>query len=348
MSPADKQRIKYAFNQPRLEHIAIWAEDLDKSAAFLEEALGWKRHPLVFGVPEENPVFGGMELAFVDANGLWIELVQPTTEGPGQEFLKLKGNGAIVELDFEIDDFNVNTEAYKQRGINLIGMDGEPLRAEGLLQEWVLVDGKRVPADEHLSYLPFDLARGTSIELFTEEANGALLVRDNDYPDAPRTPASAPRLDNVMVLAEDFEQSLKVYTEILTLPRHSSSAGLRRDWLGFEAQSHAWIEANKSGFWIELVGTRGGTKGGLGKHADGTIVEMGVEVPDIDAFSRRMAAKGIVMTAGDSVSLPAGQSSVADPRTGDRYCYFPLNKSHGMRIMVFQRGGSESVFAKRA
>jgi catechol 2,3-dioxygenase-like lactoylglutathione lyase family enzyme len=347
MSAVETQRPKYAFNQPRLEHIAIWAEDIDKSAAFLEETLGWKRHPLVFGVPEENPVFGGMELAFVDANGLWIELVQPTTEGPGKEFLKLKGNGAIVELDFEIDDFESNTEAYKKRGIDLIGMDGELLQAGGLLQEWVLVDGKRVPADEHLSYLPFDLARGTSIELFTEEANGALLVRDNDYPDALRTPASAPRLDNVVVLAEDFEQSLKVYTEILTLPRHASNVGVRREWMGFKEQSHAWIEANKSDFWIELVGPRGGEKGVLATHGDGAIVEMGVEVADIDAFSRQMAAKGITMTAGDNVSLPAGQSAMADSQTGDRYCYFPLNKSRGMRIMVFQRGGAQSAFTKR-
>jgi catechol 2,3-dioxygenase-like lactoylglutathione lyase family enzyme len=347
MSAVATQRAKYAFNQPRLEHIAIWAEDIDKSAAFLEEALGWKRHPLVFGVPEDNPVFGGMELAFVDANGLWIELVQPTTEGPGKEFLKLKGNGAIVELDFEIDDFDANTEAYKKRGINLIGMDGELLTAGGLLQEWVLVGGKRVPADEHLSYLPFDLARGTSIELFTEEANGALLVRDNDYPNAPKTPKSAPRLDNVVVLAEDFEQSLKVYTEILNLPRHSSIVGVHRGWMGFKEQSHAWIEANKSGFWIELVGPRGGDKGVLATQGDGAIVEMGVEVADIDAFTRQMAGKGIVMTAGDSVNLPAGKTAITDPRTGDRYCYFPLNKSHGMRIMVFQCGGSESVFAKR-
>src|SRR5436309_2621587 len=68
---------------PKLEHIAVWTADIDKTAAFLTSELGWRRHPLQFGVRNESPEFGGMKLAFVDANGLWLELVQPTTPGPG-------------------------------------------------------------------------------------------------------------------------------------------------------------------------------------------------------------------------------------------------------------------------
>src|ERR1700722_19751325 len=85
---------------PHLEHLAVWVQDLDKTAAFLQDALGWRRHPLKFGVEADSKVYGGMKLGFVDANGIWLELVQPTTPGPGMDFLKEKGNGAPGKLDF--------------------------------------------------------------------------------------------------------------------------------------------------------------------------------------------------------------------------------------------------------
>ena len=76
-------------------------------------------------------------------------------------------------------------------------------------------------------------------------------------------------------------------------------------------------------------------------------MELAAEVPDIEAFHDAMKAKGITMTAGDGVSLPAGAKAVTTP-TGDRYSYFPLEKSEGMRIMVFQRAaGPDSALAQR-
>ena len=81
---------------------------------------------------------------------------------------------------------------------------------------------------------------------------------------------------------------------------------------------------------------------------DGALVELGVEVSDIDAFYDAMKAKGITMTAGDGVALPAGKKSVAVASSGDRFSYFPLDKSEGMRVLVFQRGPEgTSVFARR-
>jgi hypothetical protein len=46
------------------------------------------------------------------------------------------------------------------------------------------------------------------------------------------------------------------------------------------------------------------------------------------------------------VALPAGAKAVTGP-SGDRFAYFPLDRSEGMRIMVFQRARSGSVFAAR-
>ena len=155
--------IKDPSTQPSLEHLAVWAVDVTRTATFLQDTLGWRLHPMVFGVPDDNPVYGGMDLRFVDANGLWLELVQPTADGPGMAFLKEKGNGALVELDFFVQDFDRNVAQMKARGVEVIGMDGKPMVGNGLLQEYVMVDGKKVVADERLAYLPFDLARAQQI-----------------------------------------------------------------------------------------------------------------------------------------------------------------------------------------
>ena len=83
----------------RLDHIAVWSANWKESAKFLEEYIGWDLHPIIFGAAGES--VGDMELVFINGNGLWVELVQPTSEGPGMELLDILGDGAIVELDFQ-------------------------------------------------------------------------------------------------------------------------------------------------------------------------------------------------------------------------------------------------------
>lgn len=340
--------------QPSLEHIAVWASDIDKTATFLQEALGWRRHPLQFGVDEDSTVFGGMELAFVDANGFWLELVEPTTAGPGMDFLKQKGNGSLVELDFFVNDFDAHVAHMEARGIRLIGMDAEPMKDGGLLREWYIDDkGQRQRGDERISYLPFDLARGTSIEVAWEYPSGVVLLRDRTWKEQDKTPRNAPRLDHTLVIAADLEKTANVYTDILNLPRHSSAAGLPREWMGFGTGQHAWIRGNDHGMWIELMApaTPADGKALLSdiKFGDGAIMELAAEVNDIDAFYDTMKSKGIIMTAGDSSPLPEGQKSVVVSSSGDRYSYFPLDKSEGMRILVFQRGPkATSIFDRRS
>jgi len=65
----------------RLDHIAVWSANWKESAKFLEEYIGWDLHPIIFGAAGES--VGDMELVFINGNGLWVELVQPTSEGPG-------------------------------------------------------------------------------------------------------------------------------------------------------------------------------------------------------------------------------------------------------------------------
>ena len=323
---------------PHLEHVAIWAADIDKTAAFLADALGWRRHPLEFGVREDSTVFGGMELAFVDANGFWLELVEPTTEGPGMEFLKQKGNGSIVELDFFVDDFEKSVALLKSKGIEAMGMDGKPMVGGGLLQEWAKIDGKVRNADERLAYLPIDVARGTSIELGWEYPSGVVFYRDETWGPDVRTPSTAPRMDHVSVAAADLEKTADVYTKVLELKRVAGVPGLRRDWMGVTEQGQTWFHGN-SNVWVNIVAPAGAAGDKVlqdPRFGDGNIMELAAEVADVDAFYDAMRAKGITMTAGDGVPLPAGAKAVTTP-TGDRYSYFPLDKSEGMRILVFER-----------
>jgi len=54
------------------------------------------------------------------------------------------------------------------------------------------------------------------------------------------------------------------------------------------------------------------------------------------------------MTAGDSTPLPTGTKALTVKSSGDRYAYLPLDKSEGMRVLIFQRGPSAtSIFQHR-
>jgi catechol 2,3-dioxygenase-like lactoylglutathione lyase family enzyme len=330
--------------KPRLEHTAVWVKDVDKTSNFLSYALGWRRHPLKFGVAADSRVYGGMKLAFVDANGLWLELVEPTSPGPGMDFLKQKGNGSLVELDFFVDDFDTAEAAVRTMGIQPMGMDGKPMVNGGRLTEWAIKDGKRVRGDERLLYMPMDVSRGTSVEIGWEYPSGVVLLRDATWKEGERTPRSGPRVDHVVVLAQDLEKTAKFYTDVLGLRRNPRSSGFPRRWMGLGADRHAWIDGG-DGTWIELVSPAPGSAAAKllenPRFGDGAILELDVEVPDADTFYDRMRAKGLTMTAGDSTALAAGEKSVVLP-TGDRFSYFPQSASQGMRIMVFQRGSAAS------
>lgn len=344
-------KVNSEFNVPRIEHLAVWAEDLDETAAFLDDALGWKRHPLEFGVDEDDEVFGGMELAFIDANGLWLELVQPTTEGPGMDFLREKGNGSLVELDFLIDDFDKNIEEMRSRDIELIGMDSNPIVGDGLLREWTRLNGETGRGDERLSYVPFDMACGTSIELLWEHPVTGVVHRRNAHKSLEWTSVKdGPRLDSVCVLGREIEKISSVYTDILRLERLPVSSGIDRGWMSLGGTNHSWINGNSDSIWIELIAPKSGhlEMDSLKSLGEGSIVELTVEISDIEEFYDKMRKKDIVLTAGDATPLPKGDKAVVNTASGDRYAYLPLEKSKGMRIMVFERADADGgIFNKR-
>jgi hypothetical protein len=114
--------------------------------------------------------------------------------------------------------------------------------------------------------------------------------------------------------------------------------------MGGGADHHAWIDGGQ-GTWIELVSPAPGSPAAKflqsRRFGDGAILELDVEVANIDEFYDHMSKNGLTMTAGDSTALEEGQRAVTLP-TGDQYSYLPLAASQGMRILVFQRGVSET------
>jgi hypothetical protein len=114
--------------------------------------------------------------------------------------------------------------------------------------------------------------------------------------------------------------------------------------MGVKEQDQTWIHCN-SNVWVNVVAPTGATGQKVladPRFGDGNIMELAAEVPSIDAFHDAMKAKGITMTAGDGMALPAGAKAVTSP-SGDRYAYFPLDKSEGMRIMVFERAKTGAI-----
>ena len=326
--------------RPQLEQIAVWIRDMGKATAFSQDTLGWNRHPVRFGFNDDAQQFGGVKLAFVDANGLWLELIEPTTPGPGMDLLRNKGNGFLGELDFSVRDFDKHVEDMRAKGIELVGTDGKPLRDGGQFSEWVIRDGHREVSDERLAFLPPEVSRGTAIEFYWEYPNGVVLYRDAMSKRRRVDSINAPRLTYAVVLAADLERTTKLFIDTLELKRGAERLAVRRDWMGVGDESHSWIDSNERGFAIEVV-TPPSSEDGIAliknsKYGDGAIVELAAEVNDIDVFYDQMKAKGITLTTGDQRALPVGEKAVTMKASGDRYAYLPLSKSEGMRIVIYQ------------
>lgn len=79
-----------------LDSISVRVEDMEKTAAFLTEVMGWRRHPGHFTVGEGSES-GTTEAVFVDGNGCWLQLVPGSAEsGP----VDTNENGTYIKLNF--------------------------------------------------------------------------------------------------------------------------------------------------------------------------------------------------------------------------------------------------------
>ena len=98
----------------RIDHIALIVDDLDKTLAFWQDALGMK----LAGV-EEVPAEKS-RVAFIPAGGSEVELVQPTTDDSGlARYLEKRGPG-MHHICLEVDDIAGMLAQLKEKGVQLI------------------------------------------------------------------------------------------------------------------------------------------------------------------------------------------------------------------------------------
>ena len=114
----------------RIDHVGIAVEDLDKSLAFWEHALGLHLHE-VRNVPEQQ-----VDVAFLSVGESKVELVKPTTEDSSvAKWMQKKGAG-IHHICFEVDDIRAALAHMAAQGVWLI--DKEPRAgADGKLYAFV-------------------------------------------------------------------------------------------------------------------------------------------------------------------------------------------------------------------
>jgi methylmalonyl-CoA/ethylmalonyl-CoA epimerase len=98
----------------RIDHVAVLVDDMDKTLAFWQDALGLQvTH--VEDVPAEKS-----RVAFLPVAGSEIELVQPTTSDSGlARYLEKRGAG-MHHICLEVDDLAGMLAQLKEKGIQLI------------------------------------------------------------------------------------------------------------------------------------------------------------------------------------------------------------------------------------
>lgn len=337
-------------NQPdhklRLDHAAIWVADMEKTVAFLTDIVGWKRHPMLVEVSEDDPTCGGMHAVFIDGNGLWLELILPTSPGPGMDILEQVGPGAIVEINFEPENYQDVLDDMKAKGVPMFNMDGSPLGEDGgRIAEGVQGMDDTHETGQRIAYWSTEMTRGTTVEIYEllkDDETNLLNIRNKQWTN--ETPnAGSPRVDRMAIVVEDIEKTANFYTDVMGLKRHPMKQDIDGDANdntgGMET---AFIDAN--GVWLVLVQPTGpGPLMDLLKEkGDGYVAELIAEVDDLDAYYDQVRAKGVELVDIDGSPFKNNEKCFVLEPYGDKAAYFPTDVSCGMVIEVYERGPRET------
>ena len=160
-------------------------------------------------VSDDDPTIGGMQAVFVDANGLWLEMILPTTEGPGMDILRQVGDGAIVEINFEPENYEAVLKDMRERGIPMFNMDGSPLGEDGgRIEEGVAgVEGTH-ETGQRIAYWSTEMSRGTTVEIYEliqEDETNLLNIREKQWEEEYKNP-TGPRMSHISIVVADLEK----------------------------------------------------------------------------------------------------------------------------------------------
>ena len=335
-------------SQLRLDRLAIWVDDIEKTAAFFTNIIGWKRHPMEIDIDE--PSVGVMKATLIAGNGLWLELVQPISEGPGMDILKEKGNGAFIEFDIEAlgSDYDKILDTMESDGVEMLGMDGSPLVNGGLIAEGI--EGEAEDIGLRIAYWPTDLTGGTPIELYSrdmDDKTNVLNVRDKMWegqkPD-PRTP----RINHCCVIVKDLQKTTKFYQNIMGWQLSPENFDLTEEDEKVGKLKINYVYTNNEGVWLELVQPvgPGPVMDYLTEQGEGCIAEIAIEVEDLGAYYDKMKAIGIQLLDIDWEPLSDEHKYQVLP-DGDKIAYFPSDVACGMVIELIERTSKETGILSR-
>ena len=330
------------------DHIVFWTGDMEATSKFMTDVAGWKRHPLDFGVSGDDATTGGMQGVFFDGNGIWLELILPTTPGPGMDILHEKGSGAMIEINFAPSDYDAALAEMKDKGIAMENMDGSPLSADGGKIQEGLGTGADIDTEhgQRIAYWPKALTGGSTVEIFEADPSdeeSLITVRDKMWVSEKDHP-TGPRFDHIVIFVEDLESVARFYTDVLGMRRHPKTIrvdGESNPSVG--SLEMVFLDAGK-GRWIELCEPKGPgpIMDALRENGSGHLAELIVEVDDMAKYYDEVLAKGVQMTFADGTPIPEDEKYFVLEPYGIKGAYFPKDVSQGMTIEVVQRGPRET------
>ena len=333
-------------HQLRLDHAAIWVEDMDKTIRFLTDIVGWRRHPMLVEVSDDDPTIGGMQAVFVDTNGLWLEMILPTTEGPGMDILRQVGDGAIVEINFEPENYEAVLKDMRERRIPMFNMDGSPLGEDGgRIEEGVAgVEGTH-ETGQRIAYWSTEMSRGTTVEIYEliqEDETNLLNIREKQWEEEYKNP-TGPRMSHISIVVADLEKTASFYTDVMGLKRHPMKFEVEAEANeGVGGLKACFIDAN--GVYLELFQPTGPgpLMDLLSEKGDGYVAELIAEVDDIAAYYDEVKTKGVQMVGLDGSPLDENEKCIVLEPHGDKIAYFPADVCRGLTIEIIERGPKET------
>ena len=329
------------YRSEHLDHIAVWSANWKDSAKVLSDFLGWDIHPLQFSASGES--VGDMDLVFINANGVWIELVQPTSKGPGMDLLETLGDGAVVELDFQCSNYQFSLDEALEHNLQMIGMDGLPLKDRGKIIDGVIdPNAEGPPPEEYLAYYPFDLSGGTAVEIYERidtDKESILNKRDKIFGlDRYNQPINQkkPKTRYLTILVDDIDKVCDFYKKHILLNVSQSI-----DWEG-----HKLSVIDAKGVFEESISLRiiqpvadDSIMQIYKSKGSGHIMDIGIEVDNLNDFIENIQSphEKIKIVDYARTNQDLENPFKKDDVMQENYFYFPLELSRGMNIKVFEK-----------
>jgi len=136
-----------------MHHVGIVTSDIESAVRHYTSLFGCAT-PALVSIDRPGLKFRTAMVSVAPASGSHVQLIEPEI-GFGVEELRSKGEGAIIEMAFEVDDIEAFSREMNEQGMPPLNLLGQPIDTPYL----VAASGNRY------LYLPKDRNFGTSIEI---------------------------------------------------------------------------------------------------------------------------------------------------------------------------------------